>query len=192
MSLIQKESSTAVDRSMGAKLSVTSRQQQQQQSQNLVHYELRIKLREGKNLAVRDITGSSDPYVKFVLNGSSVYKSKIIFKNLNPVWNEEFTVKLAPSLIKEITFSDQVAAKKNNKSSSGVGGKLADSASLISWDRTKASFSETNLNTAQLEYFLSKFKLKMFVYDYDRGFLNDDLIGYSTIDLTTLKENMYF
>jgi len=44
-------------------------------------YELKIKLREGINLAVRDITGTSDPYVKFILNGNCIYKSKIIFKN---------------------------------------------------------------------------------------------------------------
>ena len=30
----------------------------------------------------------------------------------------------------------------------------------------------------------------MIVYDYDRGFLNDDLIGYTTIDLVGLKENL--
>lgn len=156
---------------------VEPKQQQQQQQQNLECYELNVKLKEGKNLAVRDLCGSSDPYVKFILNGSTVYKSKIIFKNLNPQWNEEFNIKLSPSLIKEITFSDQ------------IGPKMADSASLISWNRTK-SFSEANLSSAQLEYFLSKFKLKIFVYDYDRGFLNDDLIGYASIDLATLKENM--
>lgn len=152
--------------------------QQQQRQNNLECYELNVKLREGKNLAVRDLCGSSDPYVKFILNGNTVYKSKIIFKNLNPQWNEEFNIKLAPSLIKEITFSDQQTAK------------MSDSTSLISWNRTKSSFSEANLSSAQLEYFLSKFKLKIFVYDYDRGFLNDDLIGYASVDLVTLKENM--
>lgn len=40
-----------------------------------------------------------------------------------------------------------------------------------------------------LEYILSKYKLKMFVYDYDRGFLNDDLIGYAMIDLNCVKNN---
>ena len=49
-----------------------------------VYYELKINLKQGVNLAIRDITGTSDPYVKFVLNGNTVYKSKIIFKNLNP------------------------------------------------------------------------------------------------------------
>lgn len=50
-----------------------------------VFYELKVNLKKGTNLAIRDISGTSDPYVKFVLNGNTVHKSKIIFKNLNPV-----------------------------------------------------------------------------------------------------------
>ena len=149
-------------------------------SDKLVCYELRVKLKEGKNLAVRDLCGTSDPYVKFQLNGNSVYKSKIVLKNLNPVWNEEFVLKLTPSLIKEITFADD---KQNQR-------HMSESTSLISWTQTKTSFNESYLTSAQLEFFLSKFKLKMFVYDYDRGFLNDDLIGYANIDLSLLKENV--
>ena len=61
-----------------------------------------------------------------------------------------------------------------------------------------SSFSTASLNeiggsggaSSQLEFFISKFKLKMVVYDYDRGFLSDDLIGYQFIDLKALKENM--
>lgn len=32
--------------------------------------------------------GTSDPYVKFKLDGKTLYKSKVIYKNLNPVWDE--------------------------------------------------------------------------------------------------------
>lgn len=39
-----------------------------------------------------------------------------------------------------------------------------------------------------LKSYLSKFKLKAYVYDYDRGFLNDDLIGYNDVDLEQLRE----
>ena len=53
-----------------------------------------------------------------------------------------------------------------------------------------STLSEISTTTSQLEYFISKFKLKAFVYDYDRGFLSDDLIGYQSIDITNLKENM--
>ncbi|KAM4635711.1 multiple C2 and transmembrane domain-containing protein 1 isoform 2-T2 [Polymixia lowei] len=55
-------------------------------------YKLEIKLKSGYNLAVRDRGGSSDPYVKFKLNGKEVFRSKTIHKNLNPVWNERTTL----------------------------------------------------------------------------------------------------
>uniref|UniRef100_A0A8D2AKX0 C2 domain-containing protein n=1 Tax=Sciurus vulgaris TaxID=55149 RepID=A0A8D2AKX0_SCIVU len=51
-------------------------------------YLLTIHLKEGRNLVVRDRCGTSDPYVKFKLNGKTLYKSKVIYKNLNPVWDE--------------------------------------------------------------------------------------------------------
>uniref|UniRef100_A0A3Q2TX56 Multiple C2 and transmembrane domain-containing protein 2 n=1 Tax=Fundulus heteroclitus TaxID=8078 RepID=A0A3Q2TX56_FUNHE len=55
-------------------------------------YLLTIYLKEGHNLVIRDRCGTSDPYVKFKLFGKSIYKSKVIHKNLNPTWNESFTV----------------------------------------------------------------------------------------------------
>ena len=36
--------------------------------------------------------GTSDPYVKFKLSGKEVFRSKIINKNLNPVWDERTTL----------------------------------------------------------------------------------------------------
>ncbi|KAM6426270.1 multiple C2 and transmembrane domain-containing protein 2 [Liasis olivaceus] len=51
-------------------------------------YLLMIHLKEGRNLVVRDRCGTSDPYVKFKLNGKTLYKSKVVYKNLNPVWDE--------------------------------------------------------------------------------------------------------
>ncbi|KAM4597018.1 multiple C2 and transmembrane domain-containing protein 2 isoform 2-T2 [Fundulus diaphanus] len=55
-------------------------------------YLLTIYLKEGHNLVIRDRCGTSDPYVKFKLFGKSIYKSKVVHKNLNPTWNESFTV----------------------------------------------------------------------------------------------------
>uniref|UniRef100_A0A8C3SYG5 C2 domain-containing protein n=1 Tax=Chelydra serpentina TaxID=8475 RepID=A0A8C3SYG5_CHESE len=51
-------------------------------------YLLTIHLKEGRNLVIRDRCGTSDPYVKFKSNGKTLYKSKVIYKNLNPVWDE--------------------------------------------------------------------------------------------------------
>ncbi|XP_059338255.1 multiple C2 and transmembrane domain-containing protein 2 [Ammospiza nelsoni] len=51
-------------------------------------YLLTIHLKEGRNLVIRDRCGTSDPYVKFKLNGKTLYKSKVVYKNLNPVWDE--------------------------------------------------------------------------------------------------------
>uniref|UniRef100_A0A3Q0QS38 Multiple C2 and transmembrane domain containing 1 n=1 Tax=Amphilophus citrinellus TaxID=61819 RepID=A0A3Q0QS38_AMPCI len=55
-------------------------------------YKLEIELKRGHNLAVRDRAGTSDPYVKFKLAGKEVFRSKIIHKNLNPVWDEKTTL----------------------------------------------------------------------------------------------------
>uniref|UniRef100_A0A672MF25 Multiple C2 and transmembrane domain containing 1 n=1 Tax=Sinocyclocheilus grahami TaxID=75366 RepID=A0A672MF25_SINGR len=51
-------------------------------------YQLDIMLKRGNNLAIRDRGGTSDPYVKFKIAGKEVFRSKIIHKNLNPVWDE--------------------------------------------------------------------------------------------------------
>uniref|UniRef100_A0A8C5CYC8 Multiple C2 and transmembrane domain containing 1 n=1 Tax=Gadus morhua TaxID=8049 RepID=A0A8C5CYC8_GADMO len=37
-------------------------------------------------------SGTSDPYVKFKIGGKEVFKSKTIFKNLNPVWDERVSL----------------------------------------------------------------------------------------------------
>lgn len=54
-------------------------------------YLLYINLREGRDLVIRDRCGTSDPYVKFKLDGKTLYKSKVVYKNLNPIWNESFS-----------------------------------------------------------------------------------------------------
>ncbi|CAK6951097.1 multiple C2 and transmembrane domain-containing protein 2 [Scomber scombrus] len=58
----------------------------------LQRYLLSINLKQGKNLVIRDKrSGTSDPYVKFKLEGKQFYKSKVVYKNLNPRWNESFS-----------------------------------------------------------------------------------------------------
>lgn len=55
-------------------------------------YQLDITLRRGQSLAARDRGGTSDPYVKFKIGRKEVFRSKIIHKNLNPVWEEKASV----------------------------------------------------------------------------------------------------
>lgn len=58
-------------------------------------YLLSINLKQGKNLIIRDKrSGTSDPYVKFKLEGKQLYKSKVVYKSLNPRWNESFSYPL--------------------------------------------------------------------------------------------------
>ncbi|KAM4749038.1 multiple C2 and transmembrane domain-containing protein 2 [Rhinophrynus dorsalis] len=59
---------------------------------SLMSYLLTIHLKDGRNLVIRDRSGTSDPYVKFKLNKKTLYKSKVIYKNLNPVWDETFVL----------------------------------------------------------------------------------------------------
>ncbi|TKS73404.1 Multiple C2 and transmembrane domain-containing protein 2 [Collichthys lucidus] len=55
-------------------------------------YLLNINLKQGRNLVIRDKrSGTSDPYVKFKLEGKQIYKSKVVYKSLNPRWNESFS-----------------------------------------------------------------------------------------------------
>ncbi|GLJ18590.1 hypothetical protein SUGI_0331070 [Cryptomeria japonica] len=49
---------------------------------------LKVMVKEGKNLAVRDLR-SSDPYVVLKF-GPNVASTRVVKKNLNPVWNQEF------------------------------------------------------------------------------------------------------
>lgn len=47
-------------------------------------------LRYDKGLCVG--LGTSDPYVKFKCGGRLIYKSRTVFRELNPVWDESFTI----------------------------------------------------------------------------------------------------
>lgn len=53
------------------------------------NYMIHLKLISGHNLAVRDVTGRSDPYVK-LKHGRYKARSSVIYRNLNPQWMEKF------------------------------------------------------------------------------------------------------
>ncbi|KAF7123941.1 hypothetical protein RHSIM_Rhsim12G0138300 [Rhododendron simsii] len=65
---------------------------------------LRIRVKRGHNLAVRDVR-SSDPYV-VVKMGKQKLKTRVIRKDVNPEWNEDLTLSISdPNLpIKLIAF----------------------------------------------------------------------------------------
>jgi len=52
-----------------------------------------VKLIEGKTLAIRDRSGTSDPYVVLRI-GKQKTKSKVVKKNLDPKWDQVFHVSL--------------------------------------------------------------------------------------------------
>ncbi|XP_073281409.1 protein C2-DOMAIN ABA-RELATED 7-like [Primulina huaijiensis] len=53
---------------------------------------LKVRVRRGINLAVRD-TVSSDPYV-VISSGTQKVKTSVVKDNCNPVWNEELTISI--------------------------------------------------------------------------------------------------
>ncbi|XP_057310416.1 calcium-dependent protein kinase C-like isoform X2 [Hydractinia symbiolongicarpus] len=55
--------------------------------------ELQVEIREAKNLIPMDPTGQSDPYVKIKLHPKKE-KTKVMKKNLNPVWNNSFSFRI--------------------------------------------------------------------------------------------------
>ncbi|KAJ6643284.1 Multiple C2 and transmembrane domain-containing protein [Pseudolycoriella hygida] len=71
-------------------------------------FQLKIHLIEGQNLAAMDKNGLSDPYVKFKMGGRLLHKSKTLHRDLNPVWDETFTVPIedpfVPIIIKVFDY----------------------------------------------------------------------------------------
>lgn len=69
-------------------------QQRRRETQLRQHafFQLRVHLISGSDLAAMDKNGTSDPYVKFKMNGRMLHKSKTIHRDLNPVWDETFVV----------------------------------------------------------------------------------------------------
>lgn len=51
-----------------------------------------MHLVSGRNLTAMDKSGTSDPYVKFKVGSRLLYKSKTVHKELNPIFDEVFTV----------------------------------------------------------------------------------------------------
>ncbi|KAL2554640.1 Calcium-dependent lipid-binding (CaLB domain) family protein [Forsythia ovata] len=75
---------------------------------------LRIRVKRGVNLAVRDVR-SSDPYV-VVKMGKQKLKTRVIRKDVNPVWNEDLTLSVAdPNLPIKLTVYDHDTFSMDDK-----------------------------------------------------------------------------
>ncbi|XP_036435740.1 LOW QUALITY PROTEIN: ras GTPase-activating protein 4 [Colossoma macropomum] len=56
-----------------------------------------IRIVEAKNLPIKDITGSSDPYCIVRIDNEAIIRTATIWKTLSPFWGEEYNVHLPPS-----------------------------------------------------------------------------------------------
>ncbi|KZV24871.1 hypothetical protein F511_14754 [Dorcoceras hygrometricum] len=75
---------------------------------------LRIRVKRGINLAVRDVR-SSDPYV-VVRMGRQKLKTRVIRKDVNPEWNEDLTLSVSnPSIPITLTVYDHNTFSMDDK-----------------------------------------------------------------------------
>jgi hypothetical protein len=108
-------------------------------------------------------------------------------KNLNPQWNEKFQVKLIKKKVASPGGSSKPNGIEKDESRSNNSSESSELGTIVEQlDESTNGISSTN--GIQNNEFLSKFKFKMVVNDYDR--LRDDLIGCAKIDLSKLKENV--
>ncbi|KAG2201023.1 hypothetical protein INT47_006567 [Mucor saturninus] len=73
---------------------------------------LTVTLLNAKHLKPVDKSGTSDPFVKFVINGELVHKSGVIKKSLNPVWKDE---KFDVPIMSRVTASFRIEVFDWNK-----------------------------------------------------------------------------
>ncbi|KAL7612382.1 protein C2-DOMAIN ABA-RELATED 4 [Lactuca sativa] len=66
---------------------------------------LRVHIHKGVNLAIRDLR-SSDPYV-IIRMGKQKLKTRVVKKNLNPVWDEDLTLSIVEPLPVKLEVYDR-------------------------------------------------------------------------------------
>lgn len=75
---------------------------------------LKVRIKRGVNLAVRDVR-TSDPYV-VVKMGKQKLKTRVIEKDVNPVWNEDLTLSVSdPNIPIKLTVYDHDTFSKDDK-----------------------------------------------------------------------------
>ncbi|KAL9994599.1 putative C2 domain-containing protein [Helianthus debilis subsp. tardiflorus] len=79
---------------------------------------LRVHIHRGVNLAVRDVT-SSDPYV-IIRMGKQKLKTRVVKKNINPVWDEDLTLSVAEPLPVKLEVYDRDTFSMDDKMGDAV------------------------------------------------------------------------
>ncbi|XP_076901561.1 protein C2-DOMAIN ABA-RELATED 4-like [Bidens hawaiensis] len=79
---------------------------------------LRIHIHRGVNLAVRDVN-TSDPYV-IIRMGKQKLKTRVVKKNINPVWNEDLTLSIAEPLPVKLEVYDRDTFSPDDKMGDAV------------------------------------------------------------------------
>ncbi|KAL1318390.1 hypothetical protein AAHE18_05G216500 [Arachis hypogaea] len=75
---------------------------------------LRVRIKRGVNLAVRDVR-SSDPYVVIKM-GKQKLKTRVIKRDVNPEWNEDLTLSVVdPHASVSLTIYDHDTFSKDDK-----------------------------------------------------------------------------
>ncbi|KAF9438678.1 hypothetical protein BGZ76_006051, partial [Entomortierella beljakovae] len=77
----------------------TSTENSQENEQ--VSAKMRIHISRGRDLAPKDKSGKSDPYAKISIGGQC-FTTKVVKKNLNPIWNESFDFVIEPQSMPDI------------------------------------------------------------------------------------------
>ncbi|CAG8554094.1 17567_t:CDS:10 [Acaulospora morrowiae] len=77
---------------------------------------LNVKVKSAENLPAADRSGTSDPYIQFLLNDEKIHKTKTVKKDLNPVFNEDFTItvhsRIGDKFVLEVYDWNQVGSSK--------------------------------------------------------------------------------
>lgn len=125
------------------------------------------------------ISGTSDPYVKFKIDGKQIYKSKTVHKNLNPRWNETFS---HPLRDRDSLIEVRV-------------GLLCLNISALSWSNSLFLFTCLSIEFGHVYILHVKFVMTLQVYD--KNLTSDEFMGSSTISLRNLELqkwvlNIYF
>ncbi|KAF5791483.1 putative C2 domain-containing protein [Helianthus annuus] len=79
---------------------------------------LRVHIHRGVNLAVRDVT-TSDPYV-IIRMGKQKLKTRVVKKNINPVWDEDLTLSVAEPLPVKLEVYDRDTFSMDDKMGDAV------------------------------------------------------------------------